>query len=155
MSPLPLHRAGGLGHGDAPGRGRPGRGSKRIVCKKCRTPFGPEELQSELQSLAAGQVAARLARSAGCAACLASRGRDWRVVEVGSFHRLKSWIKNYFGDEYFWDLQLILRKEEARAAQLGRAGRLGQTIWCQGAPPEMDLEDMIIAPEDNWQPGNN
>ncbi len=44
--------------------GGPAGGSKRIVCKKCRTPFGPEELQSELQSLAAGQVAARLARSA-------------------------------------------------------------------------------------------
>ena len=124
-------------------------GSKCIVCKKCRTPFGPAELQRELQSLPLDQVTVRLAKSAGCAACLSSRGRDWRVVAVGSFHRLNGWIKNYLGDEYFWDLQLILRKEEAPASQLGRVGRLGQTIWSKGAPPKMDLDDMIIVPDGN------
>jgi RNase P subunit RPR2 len=129
--------------------GRAQGGSKRIVCKKCRTLFGPEDLQRELQSVPIEQVTVRLAKSAGCAACLSSRGRDWRVVEVGSFHRLKSWIKNYLGDEYFWDLQLILRKEEAPASQLGRVGRLGQTIWSKVSPPKMDLDDMIIVPDGN------
>ncbi len=122
-------------------------GVKTIVCKKCRTPFAPAALQRELQNLPDAKVTARLAKSAGCTACHTREGRDWRVVEVGSFHRLKSWIKNYFGDEYFWDLQLVLRKEEAPVSQLGRVGRLGQTIWPKSVPPKKDLEDMIIIPE--------
>jgi predicted component of type VI protein secretion system len=129
----------------SPGAG--GAGARKIVCKKCRAPFGPDPLQRELQNLPAEQVSARLAKSAGCVSCQASRGRDWRVTEVGSFHRLKCWVKNYLGDEYFWDLQLILRKEEAPAPQLGRSGRLGQTLWSKTGPPKNDLDDVIISPE--------
>jgi predicted component of type VI protein secretion system len=127
--------------------GRGAAGSNRIVCKKCRAPFGPDDLQRELQSLPIEQVTARLAKSAGCAPCQSNRGRDWRVMETGSFHRLKCWIRNYLGDEYFWDLQLVLRKEEAPVSQLGRAGRLGQTIWPKTDPPKKDLDDLIIHPE--------
>jgi predicted component of type VI protein secretion system len=131
--------------------GRMASGSKRIVCKKCRTPFGPEELQRELQSLPDERKTARLAQSDGCAACQSTQGRDWLVVEVGSFHRLKCWIKQYLNDECFWDLQLILRKEEAPVSQLGCMGRLGQTIWPRSDPPKMDLDDVIIVPEENLQ----
>ncbi len=127
--------------------GRAAAGSKSIVCKKCRTPFGPEQLQRELQGLPADQITARLAQSAGCPACQSTQGQDWRVVGVGSFHRLRCWIQSYLGDEYFWDLQLILRKEEAPVSQLGRVGRLGQTIWPKCTPPPRDLDDLIIVPD--------
>jgi len=127
--------------------GRGAAGSNRIVCKKCRAPFGPDDLQRELQSLPIEPGDRPLGQKRRLRAVPVESGRDWRVMETGSFHRLKCWIRNYLGDEYFWDLQLVLRKEEAPVSQLGRAGRLGQTIWPKTDPPKKDLDDLIIHPE--------
>ena len=63
-----------------------------------------------------------------------------------SFTRLRDWVRNYCGEHYFWDLQLLLAKEEVPSAQLGRAGRLGWTTWLKTQPFDHDAEDLILRP---------
>jgi type VI secretion system protein ImpH len=68
-----------------------------------------------------------------------------RLLPSGdSFKRLRDWIRYYTGDEFTWDAQLVLAKEEVPAVQLGRAGRLGWTTWLKTRPFERDAEDMIL-----------
>ena len=40
----------------------------------------------------------------------------------GSFKRLKTWIRNYCGDELFWDAQYVLLADEVPGTQLGNGG---------------------------------
>jgi type VI secretion system protein ImpH len=55
-------------------------------------------------------------------------------------------VHNYVGDEYVWDLQLILRKEEVPALNLGAEARLGWTSWLGVRPSENDADDLILSP---------
>ncbi|MCG6860499.1 MAG: type VI secretion system baseplate subunit TssG [Chromatiaceae bacterium] len=55
-------------------------------------------------------------------------------------------VRNYVGDEYVWDLQLILRKEEVPALRLGAAARLGWTSWLGIRPTDEDADDLILNP---------
>ena len=36
-----------------------------------------------------------------------------------TFVRLQSWVRSYSGDEHLWDMQVVLKKEEVPAIQLG------------------------------------
>ena len=47
---------------------------------------------------------------------------------------LCDWVRNYVGEQYSWDVQLVLAKDEVPAMQLGRAGRLGWTTWLKTKP---------------------
>lgn len=64
-----------------------------------------------------------------------------------TFVRLKSWVRGYSGDEFLWDVQVVLKKEEVPAIQLGGAGQLGWTTWVKSGPAERDAEDLILEPE--------
>ena len=46
-----------------------------------------------------------------------------------SIRRLVAWIKNYIGDEFQWELQLILRATEIPNICLGNRGQLGWSSW--------------------------
>ena len=46
-----------------------------------------------------------------------------------AFRRLKAWVMNYVGDEFFWDAQLVLLAAEVPSISLGLGGRLGWTSW--------------------------
>jgi type VI secretion system protein ImpH len=63
-----------------------------------------------------------------------------------SLRRLIDWVQNYIGDELSWDVQLILRKEEAPAAQLGRSGRLGWSTWIKAKPLPHDADNLVLNP---------
>jgi type VI secretion system protein ImpH len=63
-----------------------------------------------------------------------------------SLARLKDWVRNYIGDELAWDLQLILKKEEVPAAQLGKSGRLGWSTWTKAGPLPRDADNLILDP---------
>ena len=63
-----------------------------------------------------------------------------------SLTALVALVRNYVGDEYVWDLQLILRKEEVPALRLGEAARLGWTSWLGIRPSEKDADDLILNP---------
>jgi type VI secretion system protein ImpH len=67
----------------------------------------------------------------------------------GSFKRLKDWVRQYTGEEYEWDVQLVLDRSEVPAIQMGVAGRLGWTTWLKTKPFEHDAEDLVITPTEN------
>lgn len=55
-------------------------------------------------------------------------------------------VRNYVGDEYVWDLQLVLRKEEVPALRLGASARLGWTSWLGARVEDRDADDLILDP---------
>ena len=55
-----------------------------------------------------------------------------------SLRLLVDLVRNYLNDELTWELQLVLRKEEAPALRIGEAGLLGMTGWIE---PESLLSD--------------
>jgi type VI secretion system protein ImpH len=61
-----------------------------------------------------------------------------------SFQRLCDWVREYVGEEYSWDVQLVLARHEVPAIQMGKAGRLGWTTWLKTKPFERDAEDLIL-----------
>jgi type VI secretion system protein ImpH len=62
----------------------------------------------------------------------------------GAFRRLCDWVRHYAGDQYSWDVQLVLAKEEVPATQMGRAGRLGWTTWLKTQPFQRDADDLVL-----------
>lgn len=65
------------------------------------------------------------------------------------FKALVDWVRNYLGIEYAWDFELVLRREEVPAAQLGGSARLGWTTWVISAPAAQDADDFRMDPE-SW-----
>ncbi|HXR06834.1 MAG TPA: type VI secretion system baseplate subunit TssG [Candidatus Acidoferrum sp.] len=63
----------------------------------------------------------------------------------GAFGRLCDWVRQYAGEHFSWDVNLILDKEEVPRIQLARAGRLGWTTWLKSKPFENHAEDLILA----------
>ena len=61
-----------------------------------------------------------------------------------SFRRLCDWVREYAGEQYSWDVQLVLKKEEVPVIQMGKAGRLGWTTWLKTRPFERDADDLIL-----------
>ena len=56
-------------------------------------------------------------------------------------------VRNQVGDEYAWDLQLILRHEEVPPLCLGSpTARLGWTSWLGTRPGDREADDLILNP---------
>jgi type VI secretion system protein ImpH len=55
--------------------------------------------------------------------------------------KLVDLVRNYLGDELIWDLNLILRKEEAPATCLDESGQLGMTAWMEPESLQADAHD--------------
>ena len=69
----------------------------------------------------------------------------YRMLPVGdAFRRLKCWVLNYSGQEYFWDVQLVLKAEEVPETRLGQAGLLGWTTWLKSKPFTHDADDLVV-----------
>ena len=64
-----------------------------------------------------------------------------------TYVRMQCWVRGYSGDEFLWDMQIVLKKEEVPAVQLGMAGQLGWTSWIKSKPSEQDAEDLILEPK--------
>jgi type VI secretion system protein ImpH len=64
----------------------------------------------------------------------------------GSLVRLAAWVRNYTCDEFSWDLQLVLKKEEVPKTLMGHYGRLGWTTWLQSKPFGRDADDLVLRP---------
>jgi len=68
-----------------------------------------------------------------------------RMLPCGdSFQRLRYWVRNYLGDQFLWDAQLLLEAAEVPAIALGKSGQLGWTTWLKTAPFTRDADDLII-----------
>ena len=63
-----------------------------------------------------------------------------------AFQRLKYWVINYCGEHFFWDVQLVLKKNEVPDVVLGKSGRMGWTTWMKTKPLPSDAEDLILNP---------
>jgi type VI secretion system protein ImpH len=68
-----------------------------------------------------------------------------------SLERLQSWVVNYAGAQYFWDLQVVLAAKDVPDTQLAsdrppQMGRLGQTTWLKSKPFDQDSEDLVLNP---------
>jgi type VI secretion system protein ImpH len=72
-----------------------------------------------------------------------------RMLPQGaSFNRLRYWVRNYCGEHFFWDVQLVLRAGEVPEIKLGGAGRLGWTTWLKSMPFTRDADELILIPPD-------
>ncbi|MDR0247148.1 MAG: type VI secretion system baseplate subunit TssG [Burkholderiales bacterium] len=77
--------------------------------------------------------------------------RDYELFLPGQmkFHQLLSWVRNYVGYEWEWDLRLVLRREDAPSAQIGGVQRLGWTTWLGKRREHSDADDLILKVE-SW-----
>ncbi len=67
-------------------------------------------------------------------------------------NRLAALVRTFCGDEYDWDLQLILKKEEIPLLQLGQQGLLGRTSWLRDDNRTEDAIDVQLHPTSGvWQ----
>jgi type VI secretion system protein ImpH len=82
---------------------------------------------------------------------------DYRRLLPGgaSFSQLVDLVRNYLNDELMWEIQLILRKEEASPVRLGDSGHLGLTGWLEPESLSKDADDFRWIPQldgdlDQW-----
>ena len=61
-----------------------------------------------------------------------------------SILRLVSWVRNYVGDEFRWELQLILRAVEIPGICLGGTGQLGWSAWLGAKKFEKDADGLVL-----------
>ena len=55
-------------------------------------------------------------------------------------------VRNYVGDEYAWDVNLVLEREQVPQARLGEYGRLGWTTWLAPETIGADADDLHLDP---------
>jgi type VI secretion system protein ImpH len=71
-----------------------------------------------------------------------------RLVPLGeSFKRLKDWVLNYTNQEFYWDLQCVLKADAVPPISLGQGAMLGWTTWLKSKPFTRDPDDAIFDPE--------
>jgi type VI secretion system protein ImpH len=71
-----------------------------------------------------------------------------RMVPIGpSFKRLKDWVLNYVSQEFYWDLQCVLKAPTVPAISLGQGAMLGWTTWLKSQPFIHDPDDAIFDPD--------
>jgi type VI secretion system protein ImpH len=63
-----------------------------------------------------------------------------------SLIRLIAIVRNYVGDEFDWDVHLILNGKEIKPTRLGEFGQLGWTSWMTEKSPNRDFDDVYINP---------
>jgi type VI secretion system protein ImpH len=68
------------------------------------------------------------------------------LPEADSMERLAGIVRNYCGDEWMWDVRLVLKKEDVPPLVLGGKGRLGWTTWLMGRSFEHDPGDLSFEP---------
>lgn len=76
-----------------------------------------------------------------------SRGEFESLLPAGGQLRtLAALVRNYLGDEFDWDLQPILKREEVAPARLGEFANLGWNSWLSHETPAENFAELIIAP---------
>jgi type VI secretion system protein ImpH len=71
-----------------------------------------------------------------------------RLVPTGeSFRRLKDWVLNYVNQEFYWDLQCVVKAAAVPPISLGQGAMLGWTTWLKSQPFTRDPDDAIFDPD--------
>ena len=63
-----------------------------------------------------------------------------------SLQEMVALVRNYVGDEYAWDLNLVIRRDQLPQTRLGGYGRLGWTTWLAPETIEHDADDLHLDP---------
>lgn len=63
-----------------------------------------------------------------------------------SLQRMLALVRNYVGDEYAWDVNLILECEQVPQTRLGQYGRLGWTTWLAPETLTEAADDLHLDP---------
>jgi type VI secretion system protein ImpH len=73
---------------------------------------------------------------------------DYERLLPGGEHlpRLVALVRNYVGDEYEWDVNLVLKKAQVPPCKLGGDARLGWSTWACGKTPARDADDLYLDP---------
>ena len=71
---------------------------------------------------------------------------------AAGLRRLEDWVRNYVGDEFAFDVNLILKREEAPGLSLGGGEQLGWTTWLGNPPPAACLNQLVLEPMAYAQP---
>ncbi len=61
-----------------------------------------------------------------------------------SVRRVISWVRNYVGDQFKWELQLILKAVEVPGVCLGRTGQLGWSTWLGAKKFAEDADGLVL-----------
>ena len=69
---------------------------------------------------------------------------------------LVEWVRAFVGYEFVWEVELVLRREEAPPSRLGGDARLGWSSWMGSAISGDTVTGMVYEPEnyvrdDNWK----
>lgn len=64
-----------------------------------------------------------------------------------SFKALVALVRTYVGIEYFWEVNLILEKQEKPVSCLGKSGALGWTSWLQTEQQLDHVDDLLLQVE--------
>lgn len=70
---------------------------------------------------------------------------DYKRMLPGSpsFDRLAAWVRNYVGDEFSWDVKLILTAGEVPQISLGVHGKLGWTTWVKSGSFQQNVTTIV------------
>ena len=61
-----------------------------------------------------------------------------------SVRRLVALVRSYLGDEFDWDLQLVLDRHQVPSVSLGSWGQLGWTSWLCSEERTHDADDVVL-----------
>ena len=61
-----------------------------------------------------------------------------------SIKRLIAWVKNYVGDEFLWEIQLILKASMIPRLCLGRMGQLGWSSWLGSRKFQNNADNLVL-----------
>jgi type VI secretion system protein ImpH len=60
--------------------------------------------------------------------------------------KLVDLVRNYVGDEFCWDVNLVLDRKEVPPIKLGGFARLGWTTWLAAKPFDRDPDELLLDP---------
>jgi type VI secretion system protein ImpH len=64
--------------------------------------------------------------------------------------RLAALVSNYIGQEFKWDVRLVLRRDATRPLELGANAQLGRTSWIVARVGVGDWEDLVLDPAQDY-----
>lgn len=63
-----------------------------------------------------------------------------------AFKEVADWVRTYVGEEFEWEAQLVLRRNEVPECKLGQGALLGWTSWLGAPAANRDVDDLIVHP---------
>lgn len=66
------------------------------------------------------------------------------LPDADRIRRLVALVRNYAGDEWAWDVNLVLKREEVPRLSLDGQSRLGWTAWLGDRTAETDADDLVF-----------